>query len=231
MMNPDEPSAIQAEGSTLRPVSRSEEGGEEEGTRGSAMATDETPMSLERADRRRGHHTPWFGREWCMAKEQDVCLQRQGQMELCPAECGCGNSLSGLDSKTERITTEMGAGLRAIKPIKAGEIVAVFGDGLMITEKDQVRLIKNLINEYRGAVGTGFQYLVICKVPGESNEVIIMPEMDRLLAIAQTNDTSDPDKVMEAEIQQPWVIYGLQHTPSSPHARRAKSIVSDSLRS
>ena len=42
MMNPDEPSAIQAEGSTLRPVSRSEEGGKEEGTRGSAMEIDET---------------------------------------------------------------------------------------------------------------------------------------------------------------------------------------------
>ena len=34
---------------------------------------------------------------------------------------------------------------------------------------------------------------------------------------------------MEAEIQQLWVIYGLQHTPSLPHAWRAKSIVSDSL--
>jgi hypothetical protein len=34
---------------------------------------------------------------------------------------------------------------------------------------------------------------------------------------------------MEAGDQERWVIYGLQPTPSSPHERRAKSTVSDSL--
>ena len=194
-MNLDEPSAMQAEGSTLRPVSRSEDGGEEDGTRENAMVVDDTPQLLERSNRRRGRLTPWYGTEWCMAKKQNVCLQRQGQMELCPVECGCGNSLQGVESKTARITTEMGAGLKATKPIKASEIVAMFGDGLVITEEDQVRLINNLINAYRGTVGTGFQYSVICKVPGESNEAIIMPEADRRLALAQTNGTPDSDKV------------------------------------
>jgi len=73
MIDPEEPSAIQAEGSTLRPVSRSEEGGKEGAARESAMETDDTPKPLERTDRRRGRHTPWFGREWCMVKDQDVC--------------------------------------------------------------------------------------------------------------------------------------------------------------
>jgi len=194
MIDPEEPSATQAEGSTLRPVSRSEEGGREGVGRVSAMETDDTPKPLERADRRRGRHTPWFGGEWCKAKDQDICLQRQGQMELCPVECGCGNSLYDLESKTERITTELGAGLRATKPLRTGEVVAVFGDGLTITDGEQVRLIKNLINEYRGAVGTGFQYSVICKIPGESNEAIIMPEEDRMLAVAQTNGTPNSSK-------------------------------------
>ena len=62
----------------------------------------------------------------------------------------------------------MGMGLEAIRPIKAGEIVATFGDGLVVTEKDQARLIRSPIDSHKGAVGTGFQYSVIRKVPGES---------------------------------------------------------------
>ena len=43
MIDPEEPSAIQAEGSTLRPVSRSEEGGREGVARESAMETTTPP--------------------------------------------------------------------------------------------------------------------------------------------------------------------------------------------
>ena len=75
MMNPIEPSAVQAEGSTLRPVSRSEDMGEEESGRRSEAATN--PLPLERSSRKRGRRTPWFGKEWCAAKEPNACHQRE----------------------------------------------------------------------------------------------------------------------------------------------------------
>ena len=115
-------------------------------------------------------------------------------MELCPEECGCGNSLRDIESKTTRITTALGMGLKATRPIKAGEIVAAFGDGLVITERDQVRLIRNVMETHNGAVGTGFQYSVIREVPGESRDAIIMPEVDRRLAFTLTNGTPSNDK-------------------------------------
>ena len=184
-MNPIEPPAVQAEGSTLRPVSRSEDMGEEEGGRRSEAAID-NPLLLERSSRKRGRHTPWFGVEWCAAKEPNACLQREGQMELCPEECGCGNSLRDIEAKTTRITTALGMGLKATRRIKAGEIVAAFGNSLVITERDQVRLIRNLMETHKGAVGTGFQYSVIREVSGESRDAIIMPEADRRLAFTLT---------------------------------------------
>ena len=160
----------------------------------SATAVGDTPQLLDRSSRKRGRLTPWFGAEWCMAKKPNTCLHRQDQMELCPEQCGCGNSLRDIEFKTARTTTAMGAGLVAARPIKAGEIVATFGDGLVITEEDQVRLIKNLIDTHTGAVGAGFQYSVIRKVPGERVDAIIMPEADRLFALTLTNGTPDADK-------------------------------------
>jgi len=191
-MNPTEPSAAKAEGSTLRPVSRSEDMGEEESGRRSEAATN--PLPLERSSRKRGRRTPWFGKEWCAAKEPNACLQREGQMELCPEECGCGNSLRDIEAKTARITTTLGMGLKATRRIKAGEIVAAFGNSLVITERVQVRLIRNLMETHEGTVGTGFQYSVIREVPGESGDVIIMPEADRRLALTLTNGIPSQDK-------------------------------------
>jgi len=115
-------------------------------------------------------------------------------MELCPEECKCYNSLFEVRSKTKTVESELGVELLAARPINANEIVAVFGNGLVITEESQVRRINNLIASYEGPVGTGFQYSVIRQVPGASTDAIVMPEADRLLALTLTNGESNAEK-------------------------------------
>jgi len=72
-----------------------------------------------------------------------TCEERQAHLLLCPATCGCKNSLPRLAEKS-RVVKDYGlssknAELISNMCIAEGEIVAVFGETATIWSKDEVR--------------------------------------------------------------------------------------------
>jgi len=77
-----------------------------------------------------------------------TCEERQAQLLLCPANCGCKNLLPGL-VEISRVVKDYGlrsgnAELISIAFIAEGEIVAVFGETAAIWSQDNVRECKRV---------------------------------------------------------------------------------------
>ena len=79
----------------------------------------------------------------CPLSTSPTCEERQAQLLLCPANCGCKNSLPRLAEKS-RVVKDYGsksgnAELISNTRITEGEIVAVFGETATIWSEDDVR--------------------------------------------------------------------------------------------
>jgi len=64
--------------------------------------------------------------------EGSKCFQRIGQGEICPRECRCWNSIYDADSKVIIGTASAGLGLIAYRALERDEIIAAFGESIIL---------------------------------------------------------------------------------------------------
>jgi len=76
-----------------------------------------------------------------------------------------------------------GLGLTAKKDLRKGEIIAVFGESVVLRGSIAAEAHKLITNTNTGGTpGTGFQYSIRRKLAGDTDYTIIMPEADIKLA-------------------------------------------------
>jgi len=119
-----------------------------------------------------------------------TCEERQAQLLLCPANCGCKNSLPRLAGKS-RVVKDFGlrsgnAELISNTRIAEGEIVAVFGETATIWSQDDVREFQRIAakkNEAERDVQK-FQFYVSGSNPENQCHLHIVPCEDAEMALS-----------------------------------------------
>ena len=112
---------------------------------------------------------------------QEPCHIWRGLHLLCPPTCRCGNSLQGVEEKTEIIRgyglNASGAELIATRDIANGDVVAVFGKTAMMWTSKEMHESQELVDETNDDPCDKFQYNVRGDNPGnKSLTLYIVPE-------------------------------------------------------
>jgi len=117
----------------------------------------------------------------------NICFQRQHQGELCPSSHKCANSTHNTLTAVTELMGEMGMGLVAQKDILPDEIIAVFGNAIILQEAKMVNEFAELIQAYnRDHPTQGFQYSILYPMAGDSHPSAVIPDQDRALALTTT---------------------------------------------
>jgi len=115
-----------------------------------------------------------------------------GQGEICPRECQCWKSIYDADSKVIISTALAGLGLIANRALEREEIIAAFGESIVLRGRAADEAHELIINyNTMCTVGRGFQYSIRRKLASETTHTIVMPSADRLLALAQRGISPD----------------------------------------
>jgi len=77
-----------------------------------------------------------------------VCFQRQHQGELCPSFHACSNSTYNTNNIVLETEGTTGTGLLAGRDILPNEIIAVFGNAIILQDRGLVQEFTKLINTY-----------------------------------------------------------------------------------
>jgi len=78
----------------------------------------------------------------------NVCFQRQHQGELCPSSHACSNSTYNTNNIVLETEGTTGTGLLAGRDILPNEIIAVFGNAIILQDRGLVQEFTKLINTY-----------------------------------------------------------------------------------
>jgi len=117
--------------------------------------------------------------------------------ELCPRECRCWNSIYDTDSKVIVGAASAGLGLTANKALERDEIIAAFGESIILRGRVADEAHELIINfKTTCTVGRGFQYSVRRKLASKTTHSIVMPSADRLLALSQRGISLDLHKAL-----------------------------------
>jgi len=98
-----------------------------------------------------------------------VCFQRQHQGELCPSSHACSNSTYNTNNIVLETEGTTGTDLLAGRDILPNEIIAVFGNAIILQDRGLVQEFTELINTYNMDHPTGgFQYSIFYPVAGDA---------------------------------------------------------------
>jgi len=96
------------------------------------------------------------------------------------------------DSQVIIGTASAGLGLIANRALERDEIIAAFGESIILRGRATDKAHELIINYYTMCtVGRGFQYSIRRKLASETTHTMVMPSADRLLALAQRGISSD----------------------------------------
>ena len=151
-----------------------------------------------------------------------VCFQRQHQGELCPSSHACSNSTYNTYNIVIETEGTTGTGLLAGRDILPNEIIAVFGNAIILQDRGLVQEFTRLINTYNMDHPTrGFQYSIFYPVAGDSYPSVVIPDLDRKLAHGLPNLS----KRLRARLRNGSSMAGLAHLANHtccPHHRNSE---------
>jgi len=84
----------------------------------------------------------------CVPKPSSLCFQRFHQGEKCPSSYACSNSTHNTNNIVIETEGSTGMGLIAGREILPDEIIAVFGDAIILQEMRLVQEFTNFIDVY-----------------------------------------------------------------------------------
>ena len=117
-----------------------------------------------------------------------VCFQRQHQGEWWPSSHAYSNSTYNTNNIVLATEGTTGMGVLAGRDILPNEIIAVFGNAIILQDRGLVQEFTKLINTYNTDHPTrGFQYSIFYPVAGDSYPSAVIPDLDRKLALGLPN--------------------------------------------
>ena len=113
-----------------------------------------------------------------------------------------------------------GTGLLAGRDILPNEIIAVFGNAIILQDRALVQEFTKLINTYNHPT-RGFQYSIFYLVVGDSYPSVVIPDLDRKLAHGLPNLS----KHLRSRLRNGSSMAGLAHLANHiccPHHRNSE---------
>jgi len=151
-----------------------------------------------------------------------VCFQRQHQGELCPSFHACCNSTDNTNNIVLETEGTTSTGLLAGRDVLPNEIIAVFGNAIILQDRGLVQEFTKLINTYNTDHPTrGSQYSIFYPVAGDSYPSVVIPDLDRKLAHRLNNLL----KQLRSRFRNGSSMAGLAHLANHtcfPHHRNSK---------
>ena len=139
---------------------------------------------------------------------------------MCPSSHACSNSTYNTNNIVLETEGTTGTGLLAGRDILPNEIIAVFGNAIILQDRALVQEFTKLINTYNHPT-RGFQYSIFYLVAGDSYPSVVIPDLDRKLAHGLPNLS----KQLRSRLRNGSSMAGLAHLANHtccPHHRNSE---------
>jgi len=137
------------------------------------------------------------------------------------------SSIHDTDSKVIVGTASAGLDLKANKALERDEIIAAFGESIILRRRTADEAHELIINfNTTCTVGRGFQYSIRRKLASETTHSIVMPSADCLLALSQRGISPDLQKALNQGTGSRGWAHLANHTCCARHRNARLEVLS-----